>query len=135
VDYAGTATGDSELIDKVILIGSLQVTITAVASDGSRSPPAGTASGNGLSFHVITMCFRIQRGVSRRTGRCRSKPNRYGSMYDLDVGPKPVDVAPAPLPPAFNPIPFGPAWVRTRFKLLRTTHYFLASGRSTRPGI
>jgi hypothetical protein len=32
------------------------------------------------------------------------------SMYDLDVGPKPVDVAPAPPPPIFYPIPFGPAW-------------------------
>ena len=32
------------------------------------------------------------------------------SMYDLDVGPKPMDVAPAPMPPLFYPIPLGPAW-------------------------
>ncbi len=31
-------------------------------------------------------------------------------MYDLDVGPKPTDVAPAPLPALFYPIPLGPAW-------------------------
>jgi hypothetical protein len=110
--YAGTATGDSELIDKVILIGSLQVTITAVASDGSTittspAPP----SGNGLSFHVITMCFRIQRWSLKKDWSVQIEGQTVtASMYDLDVGPKPVDVAPAPLPPAFNPIPFGPAW-------------------------
>ncbi|HLM98182.1 MAG TPA: hypothetical protein VK335_02810 [Bryobacteraceae bacterium] len=31
-------------------------------------------------------------------------------MYDLDVGPKPMDVVPAPLPPLFYPMPLGPAW-------------------------
>src|SRR5579863_3376051 len=31
-------------------------------------------------------------------------------MYDLDVGPKRMDVVPAPLPPLFYPIPLGPAW-------------------------
>ncbi len=32
------------------------------------------------------------------------------SMYDLTVGPKPMDVVPDPLPPLLYPIPFGPAW-------------------------
>jgi len=32
------------------------------------------------------------------------------SMYDLDVGPKPMDVVPAPLPRLFYPIPLGPVW-------------------------
>src|ERR1035438_9066387 len=32
------------------------------------------------------------------------------SMFALDVGPKPMDVVPAPLPPLFYPIPLGPAW-------------------------
>ena len=32
------------------------------------------------------------------------------SMYDLTVGPKPADVAPAPLPGMFYAIPLGPAW-------------------------
>jgi hypothetical protein len=31
-------------------------------------------------------------------------------MYDLDVGPKPMDVVPGPLPPLFYSIPLGPAW-------------------------
>jgi len=31
-------------------------------------------------------------------------------MYDLTVGPKPVDVAPAPLPLLCYPAPFRPAW-------------------------
>jgi hypothetical protein len=45
--YAGTANGDTELVNKEILIGGEQVTITAVASDGSTittspAPPSGT---------------------------------------------------------------------------------------------
>lgn len=53
--YAGTANGDSELLDKMILIGGEQVLITAVASDGSTittspAPPTGT----GLALKVIT---------------------------------------------------------------------------------
>ena len=32
------------------------------------------------------------------------------SMYDLTVGPKPMDVVPAPLPGMFYAIPLGPMW-------------------------
>jgi len=32
------------------------------------------------------------------------------SMYDLDVGPKPIDVTPAPLPGLYYQIPLAPAW-------------------------
>ena len=59
--YAGTANGDSELIDKMILIGCEQVLITAVASDGSTITSPAPPTGTGLAFKVITMCFRIQR--------------------------------------------------------------------------
>jgi len=110
--YAGTANGDTELIDKVILIGSSQLTITAVAADGSTittnpAPP----SGNGLSFHVITMCFRIQKWSLKKDWSVQIEGQTVtASMYDLDVGPKPMDVAPAPMPALFNPIPLGPAW-------------------------
>ena len=60
--YAGSTAGDTELLNKVILIGGAPVTITAVASNGatittSPAPPSGT----GLAFQVITMCFRLQR--------------------------------------------------------------------------
>ena len=110
--YAGTPSGDTELIDKVILIGGEQVTITAVASDGSTittspAPPSGT----GLAFHVITMCFRIERWALKKDWSVEIQGRTVTtSMYDLVVGPKPVDVAPAPPPPIFYPIPFGPAW-------------------------
>ena len=110
--YAGTATGDTELINKVILIGNEQVTITAVASDGSTittnpAPPAGT----GLSFHVITMCFRLQKWTLKRDWSVLLEGQTVtASMYDLDVGPKPVDVAPAAPSPVFYAIPAGPVW-------------------------
>lgn len=32
------------------------------------------------------------------------------SMYDLDMGPKPTDVTPTPLPRIFYPVPIGPEW-------------------------
>ena len=110
--YAGTANGDTELVDKEILIGGTQVTITAVASDGSTittspAPPSGT----GLAFQVVTMCFRIQRWSLKKDWSVQIEAQTVtASMYDLDVGPKPMDVVPAPLPPIFYPIPLGPAW-------------------------
>ncbi len=110
--YAGTAEGDTELIDKVILIGGAQVSITAVASDGSTittspAPPTGT----GLAFEVITMCFRVQRWSLKKDWSVQIEGQTVtASMYDLDVGPKPMDVVPGPLPSLFYPIPLGPAW-------------------------
>jgi hypothetical protein len=110
--YAGTATGDTELINKEIVIGGSQVTITAVASDGSTittspAPPSGT----GLAFQVITMCFRIQRWSLKKDWSVQIEAQTVtASMYDLDVGPKPMDVVPAPLPALFYPIPLGPVW-------------------------
>ena len=110
--YAGTANGDSELVNKEIVIGGLQVTITAVASDGSTittspAPPSGT----GMAFKVITMCFRVQRWSLMKDWSVQIEGQTVTqSMYDLDLGPKPIDVAPAPLPALFYPIPLGPAW-------------------------
>ena len=85
--YAGTATGDSELVNKEIVIGGAQVTITAVSSDGSTittspAPP----SGSGLSFQVITMCFRIQRWSLKKDWSVQIEGQTVtDSMYDLDV--------------------------------------------------
>jgi hypothetical protein len=110
--YAGTSTGDSELVNKVILIGGAQLTITAVASDGSTittspAPP----SGSGLPFQVITMCFRIQRWSLKKDWSVQIEAQTVtASMYDLDVGPKPMDVVPAPMPALFYQIPLGPVW-------------------------
>src|SRR5271168_3125914 len=110
--YAGTATGDTELLNKEILIGGSQVTITAVASDGSTittspAPPSGT----GLAFQVVTMCFRIQRWSLKKDWSVQIEAQTVtASMYDLDVGPKPMDVVPAPMPALFYQIPLGPVW-------------------------
>jgi hypothetical protein len=110
--YAGTAVGDTELVNKAILIGGIEVVITAVASDGSTittnpAPPSGT----GLVFHVITMCFRVQRWSLKKDWSVQLDGQTVtASMYDLDVGPKPVDVAPAPPSPIFYAIPAGPVW-------------------------
>ena len=110
--YAGTANGDTELVDKVILIGGQQITITGVASNGSTittspAPPAGS----GLSFQVITMCFRISRWTLNKDWSVQIEGQTVTrSMYDLDVGPKPMDVTPHPLPPALYRAAVAPAW-------------------------
>ena len=110
--YAGTALGDTELVNKVILIGGQQVTITAVAGDGSTittnpAPPSGA----GQKFQVITMCFRVQRWSLMKDWSVRIEGQTVTqSMYDLDVGPKPTDVRPEGLPALFYAIPLGPTW-------------------------
>jgi hypothetical protein len=108
--YAGTATGDPELINKVILIGGSQVTITAVASNGSTittspAPP----SGSGQAFHVITMNFRLQKWSLKKDWSVQLEGQTVtASMYDLEVGPQPTSIAPSPLPALRAPAPMLP---------------------------
>jgi hypothetical protein len=55
--------------------------------------------------------FRIQRWSLMKDWSVRIEAQTVtDSMYDLDVGPKPMDVVPAPLPGLFYPIPLGPVW-------------------------
>src|SRR5579885_767866 len=55
--------------------------------------------------------FRIQRWSLKKDWSVQIEAQTVtDSMYNLDVGPKPVDVLPAPLPGLFYPIPLGPAW-------------------------
>jgi hypothetical protein len=55
--------------------------------------------------------FRIQRWSLKKDWSVEIQGQTVtDSMYDLDVGPKPIDVVPAPLPPLFYPIPLSPAW-------------------------
>jgi len=57
------------------------------------------------------MCFRIQRWALKKDWSVQIDGQTVtASMYDLDVGPKPVDVIPAPPPAMFYAIPFGPVW-------------------------
>ncbi len=55
--------------------------------------------------------FRIQRWSLKKDWSVQIEAQTVtDSMYDLDQGPKPVDVTPAPLPGLFYPIPLGLAW-------------------------
>jgi len=55
--------------------------------------------------------FRIQRWSLKKDWSVEIQGQTVtASMYDLDVGPKPIDVVPAPPPPVFCPIPLGPVW-------------------------
>jgi hypothetical protein len=55
--------------------------------------------------------FRIQRWSLKKDWSVQIEGQTVTpSMYDLDVGPKPMDVVPAPLPGLYYPIPLGPVW-------------------------
>src|SRR5579884_898458 len=116
----GNLTGDpldKFIVNKEVLIDGVQCTVTQIftSSDyttvtGFAVSPAQADAAN-ATFQFITADFRIQSWKLHKdwsvtiTGRTVT-----ASMYDLDVGPKPLDLAPAPMPGIFYPIPLGPAW-------------------------
>src|SRR5579884_3783671 len=108
---------DKFIVNKEVLINGVQCTVTQIftSSDyttvtGFAVSPAQADAAN-ATFQFITADFRIQSWKLHKdwsvtiTGRTVT-----ASMYDLDVGPKPLDVTPAPMPGIFYPIPLGPAW-------------------------
>lgn len=112
---SGGGAPTSSLLDKDALINGTQVTITAVTiSSGtvvSLTVTPAPGNGTGISFQVITASFRINRWSLKKDWSVLIEGQTVtGSMYDLDVGPKPIDVLPGPLPVLFTPIPLGPAW-------------------------
>jgi hypothetical protein len=119
-------TWASTLLNKEALVNGVQVLITAasIANGQAGSTTASVtsltvtstgvglpANGNGVPFQVITMSFRVQRWSLKKDWSVEIQGQTVTeSMYDLDVGPKPMDVTPAPLPGLYYPIPLGPAW-------------------------
>ncbi len=108
---------DNFIVNKEVLINGVQCTVTQIFTTpdyktvtGFAVSPAPADSTN-ATFRFITADFRIQSWRLHKdwsvtiTGKTVT-----ASMYDLDVGPKPLDVTPAPLPALFYPIPLGPAW-------------------------
>jgi hypothetical protein len=108
---------DKSMQNKEVVINGVQTTVTLCFTDPTYTTVTGlllaSAPGDGtnLPFQIITMSFRIQRWSLKKDWSVQIEGQTVtDSMYDLDVGPKPMDVVPAPLPPLFYPIPLGPAW-------------------------
>jgi len=108
---------DTSMKNKEVVINGVQVLITGYTTDPTYHTVTGlllaSAPGDGTSlpFQIITMSFRIQRWSLKKDWSVQIEGQTVtDSMYDLDVGPKPMDVTPAPLPPLFYPIPLAPAW-------------------------
>jgi len=108
---------DKSMQNKEVVINGVQTVITLCFTDPTYTTVTGlllaSAPGDGtnLPFQIITMSFRIQRWSLKKDWSVQIEGQTVtDSMYDLDVGPKPMDVVPAPLPPLFYPIPLGPAW-------------------------
>jgi hypothetical protein len=108
---------DKSMQNKEVVINGVQTVITLCFTDPTYTTVTGlllaSAPGDGtnLPFQIVTMSFRIQRWSLKKDWSVQIEAQTVtDSMYDLDVGPKPMDVVPAPLPPLFYPIPLGPAW-------------------------
>jgi len=82
---------------------------TTLLGPGQRSRPGGLDHPSGRAHRNRRL--RIQRWSLKKDWSVEIQGQTVtASMYDLDVGPKPIDVVPAPPPPLFYPIPLGPAW-------------------------
>jgi len=117
VTWIGGDAFDKSMQNKEIVINGVQTTVTLCLTDPTYTIVTGlllaAAPGDGtnLTFQIITMSFRIQRWSLKKDWSVQIEGQTVtDSMYDLDVGPKPMDVTPAPLPPLFYPIPLAPAW-------------------------
>jgi hypothetical protein len=117
VTWVSSDAFDKSMQNKEVVINGVQVLITLCFTDPTYTTVTGlllaSAPGDGtnLPFQIITMSFRIQRWSLKKDWSVQIEGQTVtDSMYDLDVGPKPMDVVPAPLPPLFYPIPLGPAW-------------------------
>lgn len=117
VTWASGDAFDKSMQNKEIVINGVQTTVTLCLTDSTYTTVTGlllaSAPGDGTSlpFQIVTMSFRIQRWSLKKDWSVQIEGQTVtDSMYDLDVGPKPMDVVPAPLPPLFYPIPLGPAW-------------------------
>lgn len=111
VSFASGDVWDSSLLEKVALINGVQVTITGYSSPTSITVTPAPGDGSGLTFEVITMSFRLQRWTLNKDWSVQLEGQTVtDSMYDLEVGPKPIDVTPSGLPALQYPIPLGPAW-------------------------
>ena len=111
--YAGTADGDTELVNKVIVIGGAQVTITAVASDGSTittSPAPPSRDRPRVPGHHDVLPDSAMEPEEGLVGA-----DRGADRHRLDVRPgrwarSRWTWCPRPCPPCIYPIPLGPAW-------------------------
>jgi hypothetical protein len=108
---------DTSMKNKEVVINGLQVFITGYTTDPTYQTVSGLLlasapnDGTNLPFQIITMSFRIQRWTLKKDWSVQIEGQTVTDfMYDLDVGPKPMDVVPAPLPPLFYQIPLGPPW-------------------------
>jgi len=151
LDYAGTATGDTELINKEIR--------SDVPGDdhGSRQRRlddhhfSSAAKRNRSDLPVVTMCFRIQRWSLKKDWSVQIEAaDRHGFHVRPDVVAEANGQRRASALPACSiPIPLGPVWAPYQVQASRATRCFpsewtfdsdqeyttLADGKRAREGL
>ncbi|HEY4359394.1 MAG TPA: hypothetical protein VGN17_00395 [Bryobacteraceae bacterium] len=101
-------TGDTSLVNKEVVINGVQVTITAVTDGSHLMVDTSPGNGTGLAYGVASADFRITKWTLMKDWSIQIEGRTVtDSMYQLDIGPKPVDIAPLPLPVMFYPEPLG----------------------------
>lgn len=107
---SGDAFDAISMINKDILINGFQATVLGV-SGNTLTVDNHPGDGNGLAFQIITADIRIESWSLCRDYSVKVTARTVvPSMYNLDVGPKPLDVIPDPLPAMIYPVPLGPVW-------------------------
>ena len=116
---------DVSMTNKAILMNGIQVTVASVADADNLTLSSAPGDGTGVSFRIITGDFRLQSWKLKRdysielTGKTVTP-----SMYDLAVGPKPMDVLPSSPPPLRYPLPLGMAWAPYQVQAAATDALF-----------
>lgn len=101
-------SGDTTLVDKDIVIGGVTVTVTAVTDATHLTVDEAPGNADSIAFEVTTMCFRITSWSLMKDWSIQIQGRTVvDSMYQFDIGPKPVDVTPPKLPVMFYPEPLG----------------------------
>lgn len=109
VTYVSGDVFSDSLVGETLVIGTASVLVDAVASDNSTLA-THTAAGDGTGKKLVATeaKFRIQSFQLMKDYSIRLQAKTVcASMYDLDMGPKPIDQLPKPLPVMFYPQPQG----------------------------
>src|ERR1022692_3261840 len=102
---------DASMTNKEAMFGGTQALVESVTDATHMVLASAPGDGSSVAFQVITADFRIQSWrLNKDWSIDITAKTVTPSMYDLTVGPKPLDVVPALLPALWYPIPFGPVW-------------------------
>jgi hypothetical protein len=102
---------DPSMVGKAVLINGLECIVQSVSGTASFVVDSAPGDGSGLTYNIITADMRITRYSVKRDYSIQIEAKTVTpSMYDLTVGPKPMDVSTGIVPALRYPLPLALAW-------------------------